>query len=49
MTLLDCKRIMKESRVVLSRPICEKLNLRPGDMVNFIEEEKGKIYIKKAE
>ena len=49
MTLLDCKRIMKESRVALSRPVCEKLNLCTGDMISFVEEENGRIYIKKAE
>jgi hypothetical protein len=47
-TLIDAKKVMKESRVVLSPYIREKLKLNVGDVVNFIEDEEGNIYLKKA-
>ena len=47
-TLIDSKKIMAESRVVLSKEVREILDLNTGDILNFVEEN-GRIFIKKAE
>lgn len=46
--LIDSKKLMKESRITLSKEICSKLNVRIGDIVVFIEDSNGDIIIKKA-
>jgi len=46
--LLDAKKIMGESRVALSKEIREKLSANIGDILNFIEDDDGRIYIRKA-
>ena len=45
--LIDAKKIMKESRVALSRDVCDKLGVAPGDIVSFVEDD-GEIIIRKA-
>ncbi len=45
--LIDSKKVMKESRVTLSKEICCKLEVEIGDIINFIEED-GDIIIRKA-
>lgn len=46
--LIDSKRVMKESRVALSKEVCCKLDVHPGDIINFIECVDGEIVIRKA-
>ncbi len=48
MTLIDSKKIMRESRVVVSKEIRDLLRVDVGDYINFVEEN-GKIIIRKAE
>ena len=47
-TLIDAKKIMGESRVVLSSDVRKKLSLNIGDFVNFVEDENGRIFLQKA-
>ncbi|AGI47373.1 hypothetical protein TALC_00364 [Thermoplasmatales archaeon BRNA1] len=46
--LIDSKKIMKESRVVISQEVREIIGVCPGDYVSFIEDEE-KVYITKTE
>lgn len=46
-TLIDSKKIMHERRVALSKEVCEKISVREGDILSFVEED-GRVYIKKA-
>lgn len=47
--LIDSKKIMQESRVALSKAVCERLHVSVGDFLVFVEDPDGKIFLKKAE
>lgn len=42
-----CSKITSKSQTVIPQPIREKLGIRPGDMLNYVETDRG-ILIEKA-
>ncbi|MCH5585982.1 AbrB/MazE/SpoVT family DNA-binding domain-containing protein [Shimazuella sp. AN120528] len=45
---MDKARLSANNQITLPETICDKLQLEPGDVLDFLENEQGEIIIKKG-
>ena len=48
MKVITVKPVIESQRVSLNEEICKKLDVKKGDFVSFIEDDKGDIVIRKV-
>ncbi|MFO7967476.1 MAG: AbrB/MazE/SpoVT family DNA-binding domain-containing protein [Archaeoglobaceae archaeon] len=47
--VLGTTKISKNNKITLVKEVTSRLNIKEGDLVMFVEEENGRIYIRTSE
>ena len=49
MRLITCQKVITSNRVSLPEDLRKKLQVKEGDFINFIEDDSGKVIVRKVE